>query len=349
MSDQTWLYLKVFFKFEPTLSVSVFEDGVRNYLDGVVKPFFADAQQRIDGAPYFFIRYHDNGFHLRVRVLCPDLACKAQLDDALRTASAHWQAAQAEGAAVQLDRIEADTYQPEYSKYGGVALMPDIEQHFMDSSALALDILEVSQRGGVKAEYVALWLIHETVMTLGFSAEEVVTVLNGYARFWRDQLAPFQPDLGARLLARYQANKAQLSAVFAAPGTSAPFEARDPALGDIRRRWIASLQRIIRKARDNEAAGLLTSDFTDHVQGQQDKYASLSQIRVAPFTSLVILPNLLHMLNNRIGVDVNKEAQLSFTICHYLMDQTGATDAGFDMVLEPTAPAGPAQPSHAFA
>lgn len=303
-----------------------------------MKPFFDDAATRNPESPYFFIRYHEDGFHLRVRALCRSTEQRKQLEVALTRATKQWEAQLKDSDPVQLDRVESDIYQPEFTKYGGTQVMPYVENHFMESSDVALRIMLLCQKTGHKAEYISLWLLYESLQSLSLNPQEIMTVLNGYAKFWSGQLSAFQPDLEAQLAARYDANKQKLSIMFADAGLVAHFEKTHSALSDIKQSWLDSLKQVMRLARECELDGQIESDFVQHVELQQDKFAALPQIKTTPFSELVILPNLLHMLNNRIGVDVNKEAQLSFTICRYLSDKTGADDVGFNMILEPGSP-----------
>ncbi|HEY6172975.1 MAG TPA: thiopeptide-type bacteriocin biosynthesis protein [Kofleriaceae bacterium] len=75
--------------------------------------------------PWFFLRYDDLGFHLRLRFRDPGIRAEleARADRSTRTS-----------------RIEFATYEPEFERYGGEAAMPVVEKMFHRDSEAALAI-----------------------------------------------------------------------------------------------------------------------------------------------------------------------------------------------------------------
>lgn len=93
--------------------------------DAVLRTVVAPLVLEHPGVPWFFLRYDDPGFHLRLRFRDPGIGAEleARADRSTRTS-----------------RIEFATYEPELERYGGEAAMPVVENMFHRDSEAALAI-----------------------------------------------------------------------------------------------------------------------------------------------------------------------------------------------------------------
>ncbi|MFC5290084.1 lantibiotic dehydratase C-terminal domain-containing protein [Actinokineospora guangxiensis] len=147
-------------------------------VDGLV---LAAARAAAELGPWFFLRYWDGGPHVRVRVLTDD---PGRASAALRTAliehlrrnpSTDWPSekrygleaaalAAAEGIVEHArspraaDTVHDEVYRPE-RRFGGPAARVAVERHFVESTALAVDVLRAASSPAVRSTTAALALL----------------------------------------------------------------------------------------------------------------------------------------------------------------------------------------------
>jgi lantibiotic biosynthesis protein len=152
-----WLYLKLY------CGTSTADGLLRDVIASLIA--HARAQQRIDR--WFFIRYGDPDWHIRLRLhgTPSDLAAllvdvRAQIEPLLADAS--------------IARLAVDTYRPELERYGGQAAMPIIEQIFeADSDAVLGIVALLSGDEGMDARWrLALRGADMLLDDLGLSADD---------------------------------------------------------------------------------------------------------------------------------------------------------------------------------
>lgn len=114
-----WVYLKCY----------VPRDRADEIVGRVVAPTIAEAEARLGPLPWFFVRYGDPRFHVRIRVACGEHGAEvtALLAHAMRSLLE-------EG---ELDRFLFDTYEREVERYGGLEAMEAVENVFCASSRFA--------------------------------------------------------------------------------------------------------------------------------------------------------------------------------------------------------------------
>ncbi|MER5727213.1 thiopeptide-type bacteriocin biosynthesis protein [Streptomyces sp. NPDC002138] len=152
------------------------------YLDGLVAAGEATA--------WFFIRYGEDGPHLRIRVRDLSPAGAAALPDRLARAAkgapavaGPWPSAHAE--------VRTVPYTPETERYGGVSALPIAEEVFAASGRVVLDALEAlaartgGDGGGSARLAVAADLAHTTAYALGMDRLAAARWLRGHAAGWR--------------------------------------------------------------------------------------------------------------------------------------------------------------------
>ncbi len=192
-----WLYAKIYCG--PAEVDRVLRDIVGPLARRVLNEGLADR--------WFFVRYGDPDWHLRVRFhgrpqdlmgeICPMLY--AELHDSL-----------ANGA---IRRLQLDTYEPELERYGGMEGLTLTEQLFHVDSEAVIEILESGIGGetGSDARFrLALCGMNRLLTDLGFDLPVRTNVFK-WAR--RNFLREFQADdrLHAELSARYRQERKQIS------------------------------------------------------------------------------------------------------------------------------------------
>jgi lantibiotic biosynthesis protein len=117
MSD--WVYLKCYAP----------RDRADDVIARAIAPVIAEAEQRLGPLPWFFVRYADPRFHLRIRV-----ACGTHAAEVMALLAHVMQALIGDG---ELERFSFDTYEREVERYGGSEAMHVVEQIFCAHSRLA--------------------------------------------------------------------------------------------------------------------------------------------------------------------------------------------------------------------
>ncbi|RKH57269.1 lantibiotic dehydratase [Corallococcus llansteffanensis] len=117
---------------------------------------------------WFFIRYQDPAWHLRVRILGPPSRIREELLPRIEEESRRLT------EAGQLWKLQHDTYEQELERYGGREGMAWAERLFHLDSEFALDACALSDDSGEGSPrwWVALRSTHELLGALGFTLEE---------------------------------------------------------------------------------------------------------------------------------------------------------------------------------
>lgn len=244
-------------------------------LDGLVAAGEADR--------WFFIRYSEDGPHVRIRVRGPSASAAARLPGEL---------ARAAGKVPSLDgpwpsrhgEVRAVPYVPETDRYGGPRALPVAEEVFADSSQAVLRVLrELAGGGGASARLTsAADLVHATAHGLGMDRLTAARWLRRHAALWRWVAeVPLLPgeSVHHRVNTVYAAQRPGLLRRAEnlweglAEGTAAP--------------WLGRWARCVR-----EADGLLRAG-----EGPE----------AGPDATAWIWGSQLHMLLNRLGVSPDEE------------------------------------------
>ncbi|MEU8436886.1 thiopeptide-type bacteriocin biosynthesis protein [Streptomyces sp. NPDC029216] len=244
-------------------------------LDGLVAAGEADR--------WFFIRYGEDGPHVRIRVRGLGAAAAARLPGELGRAAGEvppvpgpWPSRPGE--------VRAVPYAPETDRYGGPRALPVAEEVFAESSQVVLQVLrELAGGGGASARLTyAADLAHATVYALGLDRLTAARWLRRHAAGWRWVTeVPLLPgaSVHTRVNSVYADQRPGLERRAEdlyrrlAEGTAAPW------LG----RWAQRVQ---------EADGLLRAG-----EGPD----------AAPDATAWIWSSQLHMLFNRLGVTPDEE------------------------------------------
>lgn len=199
MPGSPWLYLKI-------STGSLTADAV---VAEVVAPLVSELRAAGQLERWFFIRYADPDWHLRVRLRVPAEHHGAALA-ALHEALAPWLADR------RIWRLELDTYQPEVERYGGDAGIEPSETLFeADSDAVAAIVALLSGDEGSDARWrLGLRSVHLLLEALDIPLPDRIEALGawrqGYTRRFR-----LGKSFEAGLNERYRALQASLPALIA--------------------------------------------------------------------------------------------------------------------------------------
>ncbi|MCG5103142.1 lantibiotic dehydratase [Oceanobacillus alkalisoli] len=121
---------------------------------------------------FFFMRYRDPKFHIRLRFNIPNIS-----EEAIATLR-DWLNSMLEIGII--NKCTVDTYDPEIERYGSPGLMNVAEQLFYSDSLLSLDILNRKQTVGLTmpSDQLAILNISHYMSTYGWSFEQQLDFLN---------------------------------------------------------------------------------------------------------------------------------------------------------------------------
>jgi thiopeptide-type bacteriocin biosynthesis protein len=240
-----WLYLKVY-------TGSTTADAVlRTYL----APVIARAMQQGLARRWFFLRYGDPDWHLRVRFHGDAAALTGELLPMLHTALAR------ATDAGQVWQVALGTYEREVERYGGDDAIAIAESLFHHDSACALGIIETLEgdAGAAAMWRIALRSIDRLLDDLGLSLAEKLAFAtrarDGYGKEFGMDTA-LQRSLGDK----FRAHAKELAALLAAPD-AAPDHPHAALLARIAARSSAN-QPLVAQLRALEAAGRLRQSIT---------------------------------------------------------------------------------------
>ncbi|MGI5450893.1 thiopeptide-type bacteriocin biosynthesis protein [Streptomyces sp. CA-243310] len=254
---------------------------------------------------WFFIRYGEDGPHLRIRVHGADPAAAARLPEEWARAAKElpsvpgpWPSAHGE--------VRVVPYVPETDRYGGPLALPVAEDVFAASTGVVVEALrEVRDGGGATRLTVAADLAHATAYALGMDELAAARWLRGHAAGWRWVTeVPLLPgaSVHARVNSVYAAQRSTLGRRAAdlrrrlADGTAAPWL----------RRWTDRIRE---------------ADATLRAGGEPE--ASYAWVWASQ----------LHMLFNRLGVTPDEERAVCRLVARTLLETTepgttGTTGSG---------------------
>lgn len=248
MPGSEWAYLKLY------TGVAIAD----RLLLQVVQPHLSrwEREQRI--TQWFFLRYGDPRFHLRLRLRLNDVSDLGYILGELHASLAsHF----ASGA---VWRLQVDTYQREFRRYGGDEGILLAEQLFHADSAFALHLLHrLDDRSGKRRWPYLLRSMDTWLQGFGLAPEDrVVFAEETRARFGREFFGrDWKPGSG-ELAAKYRQQRKRIEAALAHNGSVVPDgetpETWSAAIALLERRAQGSL-RTIGRYRELEAAHQLTA------------------------------------------------------------------------------------------
>jgi Lantibiotic biosynthesis dehydratase C-term len=299
-------------------------------LDGLLVEAAAPA---LVGRDWFFLRYWEGGAHLRIRVAGPpDVAgtLRVALADWLRdhpappsmTAPAYAAAAQRLAAAEGRSEYEQElqpggtvrevAYEPERDVFGSGGTLAAAERHFVESSALAVRVLQDGTPAGVRRGLA----LSAGLLTIAACEPDLPRLADRF-RAAGDSMRPGVdgvPDGSSTatwLHESYVSAQQQLSARVQRAWQTAAADGTDDRLGA----WWSSIRRLHGVLTDAGAAGHLA------VGQVTSPYAwYLAQLEPSGRAVASVLLRCAHLFVNRLGVPVADEMHLTYLTARALAD-----------------------------
>lgn len=291
-------------------SLHVYYENPDPLLSHCIKPLVASLRERELIGRFFFLRYWQRGFHVRLRFHSADsqrreLAAAelgagltrfmAESPTARRLSDAEYAAvlaqfAEREGVACGTDiappnSLSVESYEPEYAKYGGAEGVAIAEALFSSSSEVALGLLSSFEARASARHSAALLAMLSAVQQFSMPRQTMISFFEHYGNVWQ----AYSPEL------TNQSERAlQACAERVAPQARCILdgeESKSPAL----RIWAAATR---------EAARAICA--RPDVLAQVDAPRSDSDARKA-----WLLVQYLHTHANRLGLIPSDEAHLA--------------------------------------
>lgn len=281
--SQHWVYAQLF----PPATLPPVERAQladRLLLESLAPEFSALRRRQ----PYFFVRFHEGGYHLRLRVLGRSQRCRQAVRRRMQELLLP--------ALAQGSMLRFADYQPEIEKYCGEQGNRVAEQHFCDSSDVALQTLARSEGSRVLS---ALRLMQAALQAADLPEVEQALWCRAYYQYWWKAMGR-QAQLAEEDEAFFLRHQARIEA---------QLKQAQPDESEIL--WRQSVRRSCAQLMPLEQRGLLVDPMRER-DADHGRYAF-------PLTQLSMLPNFVHMLNNRLGVTVRQEMRLA----HCLMRASG--------------------------
>ena len=283
-SDPLWLTAYLFFEGH------VYGEAADRVIREVVAPLVEAC--RPDAIRWFFLRYAEEGSHIRLRFLAPGPVLEETI----------WpRVAEAAASSELVVRSTRERYEPEVERYGGPWGLALAEELFHHQSETALALLEKIEPGtrpkrlgkGLLAMLVLLFLYRGERQAAADLARRYGT---GYLKAWAEDTATQEHWLRTFQEAFDRQADRLAGAVESVWETLESGGELTPEL-DAYRRDMDDVARRLRELSDQgrlRLGGRTASDWDEHVR--------------------LIVPSYIHMMNNRLGVSIQEESYLSVLI-----------------------------------
>jgi len=305
--DMDWLYVRIYCR----------REEADELLLSLVAPCMRTLQARGLITKFFFIRYFEGGFHLRLRCCGQKSDLLGPVRDELNARldayfmqhgvalsgpldwgpngmnDQTWQSRQEQNAtgptfSRPVPSYEYDRYEPEIERYGGLLGLQISEQHFMHCSETVLRVLEHERLGAGSRRNAALLLLHALAGAFQLTNQEKARLFELQARYWMTS-SWFTPQLRELLVQEYE-------------------------------RHCLALQRLLSSdhSRPQHKSRAVWSELIDEwSEASKDTYHALTtlekrkQLTEAPSELLL---SYIHMLCNRLGFFPREEAYLTYLL-----------------------------------
>lgn len=246
---------------------------------------------------YFFVRYVDEGPHVRLRLMARSEEARRQLRAAARSATFR-----AVGATRGVRWVN---YEPELDRYGGATALPVAERLFHASSRFALEQLhpELSVDRSRRLGVAALAMLVQLRAGYDTKAEARAAAADYHVRY-----------LGA--MVQHTSTPAE--------ATAALDRTLAPQLGALQQRFAGLWEQL----GDLSVLPSSVARFSRALQRERQRLTKLAAVGGVvvneqpcpdwPRAAAALLPSFLHMTNNRLGVSIPEEVLLASAITEVL-------------------------------
>ncbi|ASZ12712.1 thiopeptide-type bacteriocin biosynthesis protein [Chitinophaga pendula] len=283
------------------LSAHIFFDGDLNLLlrQGV-QPLLAGLSAQLDmKCPYFFIRYGEEGPHIRLRLLTTP-AHEAAVKNRLQENMAAFFQLHATGS--NTHRIHFRDYLPETDRYGNACTLPYAEQLFYHSSAIILDWITHSSTWGQSQAFVSAIRLH--LILLHATQYDMPRITSCCQHFINSWLPHTEDPQQRHLLLQHMQQMFNRYAGILLPTTQELWS-------DLSRSQAAGNLQLIRQQ-------------YHHIYRQYQQ-TGLSDTRLADITG-----SFLHMTNNRLGIANQEESFIVYLTLKCIEHIHGANTTTID-------------------
>lgn len=350
-STAQWLYSQIYFlhpdqdgEVEPLALRAVCDQFVLEVVPGMVKDF----QEQGWIEQFFFIRYAEGGYHLRLRFKGVTEHLDGPVRSRLETAVADFFAAQQLPIWPADVTITPDTllesgclryaiYEPEIEKYGGHAGLRVAEAHFQLSSQICALVLAAEQQSNISRSQFAMELMDILLSVFRAEPHEKAFLLRAYTAYWLGMVQPgYHEQIVQAMEENYQQRQAKFARRFQHGKPGALEERWQGQLPNLFEIWRDHVANVLHELQELEMTGQLKSPVQQQVMQHQALLRTVPTINTFPTVALLILPNYVHMLNNRLGLTPLQEVQLAYLLYRHLEDAYEiAPTALYSLSLEP--------------
>lgn len=295
----------------------IFVDDFRaldELLDDVIRPSVADLARRQAMSSWFFLRYWENGPHIRLRLLRPDRDAFDALGEHLRakvtalmansppakesflagTRVDGWHTNPAALPVFAPGTVCEIIYEPEYRRYGGIDGLAVNEGWFTGASQIALRLVHSTRNEWAKRETVALLLTAVTIAHLVQERADLAAFLRQMADGW----GGFIPDASAideMAEEAYRKSSSILDPLYVAMlSGSEDVVRKHPLLMPYAKLVAERLELLQGLAREGRLVSPLTGIAPRNGEETRDALASIASSQI-------------HMTNNRLGLSPANE------------------------------------------
>ena len=343
MTTKKWLSIHIFYA-----------SNANPMLLEAVEPLANDLRERGLIQRYFFIRYFQEGPHIRLRLLLEEgiseELVKREVEKAingyLKRRPALYSADNEKAQSFYKDMYITEyglekwnevygaegrmplrpnnslhyiDYEPEYGRYGGPEGIEVAEWHFEKSSEIVMELIRTTN---LHVRPILLGLSIQLALPLCFGLLEdeqlVIQFLAGYGKYWMDNYR--KDHQGPELTANFEKKFVKVSPYLQrrlAEIQGYVVQDQSGALTPVEREWIGH----IRALKERLAALAAARKLVFQGRSTQDQAYIPSQPAIA---SSILLTSYIHMTNNRLGASITDEIYLAYLMQRALEEQQRA-------------------------
>ena len=292
----------------------------------------------------FFLRYADGGYHVRLRLQGERSTLQQRvrpfLDNAISRFFLQEQDAlrltlpETSTAALRAGEWVRDAnYEPEYAKYGGHHGIPVSEAHFGVSSDVAIEVISAEKQQLLRRTTAAIDLINLLLHAFTPHRAEHAFILKAYTGYWLTQIYGKNADaVYKKMESSFQRQRPVLrKRLYSETNTL-----HSPQLQPLFDGWRTHCNSTVQALVELEQNGVLPDRIGARSPHGQQLLHGVPTITRTPNVALLLLPNYLHMLNNRLGITPLKEAQLTHLMYRTIESEHGIAVNDYPMRLEPS-------------
>jgi thiopeptide-type bacteriocin biosynthesis protein len=326
-SRSTWLYVRIY-------CPAAMSDDIVLHL---MRPLEMELRAREYITRFFFIRYLEGGYHLRLRFYGERQALsgpvRARLNEEIARYFSergyavnepldwgpdgmddpHWQPLLPPDARRPTPSYEYDRYDPEVERYGGQQGLLVSEEHFQQSSYTAFAVIEHERAGHGPRQNAALLLMEAAAEAFGMDDRQKLDAFGRQFSYWVPSLWVTAEHLH-QFAGEYDRFRSHLCRLLPTSRSMAAEHRSRTTWHSIVYRWRAEMSSLYHQLTALERRGALQVPPPD------------------------LLLSYLHMLCNRLGIFPREEACLAYLLHRSYAEQLGLPPLDATAILEGQVP-----------